>query len=219
MAAEEALFGVAYKVVNLTNGKAYIGITTQRRPQVRWAHHINCGRRGLGQAIRKYGVESFSFEIIAVARGLANLLALECLLIEQEDSVYPSGYNLNAGGRGLALACDETRSLISAANKRRVWTEESRAKLSASLKISMALPSVRAKMSHSARNKPPVTEATRKRLSDVGRGRKMPEGFGAFTSLRQMGHVIGPGTRAKISAALKARSAALRIVPGQGTFF
>jgi hypothetical protein len=219
MAGEEALRGIAYKVLNLTNGKAYIGVTTQKRPQVRWAHHINCGRRGLGQAIRKYGVESFSFEIVAAARGLANLLALECLLIQQENSVSPAGYNLNAGGRGLAMACDETKSLIAAANKRRIWTEASRAKISASLKIAMASPCVRAKMSHSARNKPPVTGVTRQRLSDAGRGRKMPEAFGVFTSLRQMGHITGPETRAKISAALKARGAALRTVPEQGTFF
>lgn len=57
-----------YKITNLTNNKIYIGQTVQKNPKMRWYGHLADARRGrkshLYDSIRKYGQESFVWEII-----------------------------------------------------------------------------------------------------------------------------------------------------------
>jgi group I intron endonuclease len=57
-----------YKITNLTNNKIYIGQTAQKNPKMRWYGHLADARRGrkshLYDSIRKYGPESFVWEII-----------------------------------------------------------------------------------------------------------------------------------------------------------
>lgn len=62
------LYGIVYKATNLINGRVYIGLTTTTLER-RWAVHCCEVRRGskylFHKAIRKYGEDSFSLEIIA----------------------------------------------------------------------------------------------------------------------------------------------------------
>ena len=60
-------YGVVYSITHLASGKAYIGCTV--RPEARWKQHQQCAARGvdhpLYEAIRRYGVEAFRFEILS----------------------------------------------------------------------------------------------------------------------------------------------------------
>lgn len=99
------MIGSVYKITNLTNHKAYIGITT-RDPINRWWEHCNNAHNGsdyfIHQAIRKYGEESFSVQLIAQAKTIEDLKELEIILIEQHGTHMSTqkGYNKTWGGDG-----------------------------------------------------------------------------------------------------------------------
>ena len=66
-----------YKITNLTNNKIYIGQTAQKNPKMRWYGHLADARRGrkshLYDSIRKYGPESFIWEIIEHCKSIEEL--------------------------------------------------------------------------------------------------------------------------------------------------
>ena len=70
-----------YKITNTVNGKVYIGQTVQSNPKMRWYAHLADARRGkksyLYDSIRKYGKESFVWEIIDSALTIEELNAKE----------------------------------------------------------------------------------------------------------------------------------------------
>ena len=90
-----------YCFTNLINNKKYIGSTIQE-PNVRYNQHLYCARTEssgryhypLYEAIRKYGLENFSFEIIFQKECSEE----EIRLIEKDyilfyNTVSPNGYN------------------------------------------------------------------------------------------------------------------------------
>jgi group I intron endonuclease len=70
-----------YKITNTANNKVYIGQTVQANPKMRWYAHLAYARRGkksyLYDSIRKYGKESFVWEIIDRAESVSELNAKE----------------------------------------------------------------------------------------------------------------------------------------------
>ena len=95
--------GCIYKITNIINNKVYIGQTTTRVER-RWADHFKPSAKScyyLGRAIKKYGKDCFSKEVIEYveASSKSNLVnklnKRECFYI----SLYQSnkkelGYNL-----------------------------------------------------------------------------------------------------------------------------
>jgi len=95
-----------YVIRNKVNGKIYIGQTTQKVKdyfyRVCWnALNGETGRPFLYNAIRKYGIEAFEIEALAVMHSHKDLDYYEKSLISelrtQDRSI---GYNLAAGGGG-----------------------------------------------------------------------------------------------------------------------
>ena len=93
-----------YKIVNLINGKVYIG-QSQNISQ-RWIAHrsrpfnTNCAQYDcpLYRAIRKYGLENFSFEVLEET-DKEQLNEKEIFWIAEFNSNNPNkGYNLTSGG-------------------------------------------------------------------------------------------------------------------------
>lgn len=87
-----------YKIQNLVNGKIYIGQSVHI--QARFSQHKreakNGNTRPLYNAIRKYGIENFSFEIIEeCSKEMLN--EREIYWIKKYNSFH-SGYNLTPGG-------------------------------------------------------------------------------------------------------------------------
>ena len=66
--------------------------------------HVKNAERGKGSslslqhAIREFGVGAFSIELLATAKTLKDLAALEIEHIRLHASLAPDGYNLNRGG-------------------------------------------------------------------------------------------------------------------------
>lgn len=84
-----------YKIENLINGKIYIGqsIDIQRRFQEHKRDNDNCR---IHQALRKYGIKNFSFEIVEECE-LSQLDEKEKYWIKYFDSFH-NGYNATTGG-------------------------------------------------------------------------------------------------------------------------
>jgi len=93
-----------YKITCLLNNKVYIGITKQPVHK-RFAQHKSSAKTikrrpsKLHGAIRKYGAENFSLEVLAELDSWEKAIEAEKELILQYDS-YECGYNLTLGGEG-----------------------------------------------------------------------------------------------------------------------
>lgn len=86
-----------YKITNLINLKVYIGQSIH--PQKRWLEHCQHARAQddnlpIHLAIKKYGKENFSFEILEWSE---NYNKREQELILQYNSLIPNGYNILDG--------------------------------------------------------------------------------------------------------------------------
>lgn len=100
-----------YVITNLVNSKQYYGWSFN--PDRRWVEHQhNKGSKLVYQAIKKYGIENFRFEILCQGE-VSFIKEMEQTMIEQECSKVPYGYNLTAGGDGISGCTKETRKKIS----------------------------------------------------------------------------------------------------------
>lgn len=94
---------IIYKITNNINNKVYIGLTTCSL-KYRWSKHITESKnikntKHLYKAMRKYGIENFSIEVIDTTDDFKELGKLERYYISVYDSQNPDkGYNLTAGG-------------------------------------------------------------------------------------------------------------------------
>lgn len=93
-----------YKITNQINGKLYIGIT-KNSLKVRFQNHIaSCvGYKGtvtLKNAIKKYGVDAFSIELIGQVDTLEKARNEEIRLISELNTYFANGkgYNMTIGG-------------------------------------------------------------------------------------------------------------------------
>ena len=90
-----------YKFTHIETGRVYVGQTIQDANNRRLGHLA--AARGtkrtnkLYNAIRKYGEDSFVFEVIATADTLEELNQLEVKYIKEYDSI-ANGFNLREGG-------------------------------------------------------------------------------------------------------------------------
>lgn len=113
--ANEPAMGVIYKITNTLNGKFYVGKTKQKLEKRMAQHRYESkkGSIGLGAAIRKYGWENFTVEVLEVCPD-EKLSEREIFFIAELDCKSPKGYNLTDGGEGLVNPSDETRAKMSA---------------------------------------------------------------------------------------------------------
>lgn len=109
-----------YRVVNQINGKVYIGQT--RHPKRRWTDHQYAAGKGVdtyfGSAIRKYGADSFAYEIMEVCT-LPQADNREMYWIKRLKATNREyGYNTSIGGtNGNNSTPKEVRDKISKAKK------------------------------------------------------------------------------------------------------
>ena len=106
------IYGVVYLILNLVNGKKYVGQTT-RTVEERFKEHATADS-AIGRAIQKYGVENFRCGVIVICFSKAELDAQEIHYIAVLRSKAPTGYNLTDGGDGIQGCPQEVRDKISA---------------------------------------------------------------------------------------------------------
>ena len=92
-----------YKITDTLNNKVYIGQTVDNKK--RWLQHKAYAKapektgQYIHRAMAKYGIENFTFEIIATALTQEDTNETESILIKQYDSRNKDrGYNLMIGG-------------------------------------------------------------------------------------------------------------------------
>lgn len=113
---------IIYKITNKINGKIYIGQTINdlEKRTIEHKYEARSGRRNspVHNAMRKYGIENFTFIIIDNAASMEELNKKEQTYIEQLKSLKPNGYNLALGGRGRGMVSIDTRKKMSESRKK-----------------------------------------------------------------------------------------------------
>ena len=123
-----------YLHTNLNNGKKYVGITSQK-PNKRWQNGKGYSTQHFSRAIKKYGWNGFSHEILYSGLSETQAKVMEVSLIHFYNSANPEyGYNVSLGGD---VVSEETKAKMSEARSGinnhfygKHHTEETKKKLS-----------------------------------------------------------------------------------------
>lgn len=185
-----------YLVTNLANEKCYVGWTIDLKN--RWRHHrwTGSGCVALKRAIAKYGIDHFVIHPIEWCETDTDAKDAERFWISWYDSFGPRGYNLTAGGDGSLgfRHSRETREKMSIAHQQE--SDETRARKSAA----------------ALRRSPPSAEAIMK-SAIARRGQKRSDEFRAkIAAIARSRPPPTKQTRAKISAALRAKLGGSKII-------
>ncbi len=182
-----------YIIENIINGKCYVGssVSITRR----WYSHKSELNRGvhensyLQHSWDKYGASGFVFSVLESCL-LGDFVERETWWVNLLGTLHRDrGYNLKAA-TGSGTYSDETRAKISATGRGKIISQEQRAKLSAAAKGRQLTPEHRAKIGASRRGKPRPPEVCQKL-----KGRVSP----------MLGKKMSPESRAKLSAAQRER--------------
>lgn len=140
-----------YQIVNLTDGKKYIG--SSNNLYNRKAKHFSALRNNnhynyyLQRAFNKHGEANFSFEVIEFVNTIEELLPREQYYIElYQVCDRDKGYNLIVDATRNILS-DESREKISLANKGKTLSEETKLKMSLAKKGRIFSEETKQKMS------------------------------------------------------------------------
>jgi len=135
---------LVYCIKNIINNKEYIGLT--KRPlEQRWKQHIYESNKKdswewntpLGNAIKKYGKDSFQVFVLEVCSSETELKLKEIQLIKERKSLASeTGYNLTLGGDGRLgyKLSEETKQRIAQGNLGKVMSVDAREKMSVAAK-------------------------------------------------------------------------------------
>lgn len=200
-----------YEIVNLVNGKRYVG--SAKKFDTRWRTHRGLllsekhHSRHLQRAWLKYGEDSFRFKPLLVC-DIKHLILYEQLAIDALDPEY--NISKTAGSTLGVKYTDESRRRVSEAlkgkMKGRKRTSESVAKTAAAHRGTKRSAETRAKLSEAAigSKKPPRSAEHKAKLSAIHKGRqKSPEHMAALQEGRAKRQFTDE-QRAKMSEAVKA---------------
>lgn len=155
-----------YKITNKLNGKVYIGQSVDIN--ARWRRHCSAKDNfAIHNAIKKYGAENFSFEVLLECP--ADMLNVwERDMIALYDCITPNGYNLTEGGGGCKCS-EETKIKISNAHKGKHFSEEHKRKIGNAHKGKYFSEETRRKISE-ARKGMHLSEETKIKIGNVHKG-------------------------------------------------
>ena len=222
---------IAYKITHRESGKAYVGVTT-KTVSFRWSRHIAmAGRKGqknaMARAILKYGKDAFDVAEWASSFSKHDMLELERILIVQENTRSPYGYNLTSGGDGVFDLSPEARDRLSKALTGIPKSDAHKAKIKAFSPFRLT-PEVRARISAKLTGRPtgrkpdagnsdrlralnesrrgvPLSDAHRTAIAKGQTGMKRPEGTGEKIAATKRGKPRDQATKDKIAATRLAR--------------
>jgi group I intron endonuclease len=158
---------VIYIVVNLVNGKVYVG-QTRKSVDVRWRLHIKAATSGspfpIHSAIRKYGMECFGVYLVSDATSQEDLDLMEDYFISRYGSLAPNGYNRCRGGLGFkGVHTPESRERMRISHVGKVLPLQQKIKISEAAKKQWATPGFK----NPGRTGKATTPETRMRISEA----------------------------------------------------
>lgn len=171
-----------YQLTNKLNGKSYIGQTVQTLEHRVRGHRTHKRRSAIGNAVKKYGIESFDQRILLYAGSHEELDYYEEQLIARLNTQRPNGYNIKLGGnvhRGMAHT-PEAIEKIRQASTGRLHSEATKQKISQTRieKGFRHTPEVLAQISAKMKGRVGTFKgkthsiATKQKISESGLGRK-----------------------------------------------
>jgi hypothetical protein len=131
--------GYIYILTNKINSKKYVGQTIQNDINMRWKQYKKIDKNSIGRclynAIIKYGIKNFIFQIICICFD-EDSNKYEKEYIKKFNTIAPYGYNLMEGGENSKHHPETIELIRSKLKGRRTCpiTDEIRKKLSESLK-------------------------------------------------------------------------------------
>jgi group I intron endonuclease len=171
-----------YLTTNLINGKQYVGSHEGNEND----NYLGSGKPALSNAIKKYGKENFSRDILEICDPSLNLL-LEEKYIKKFNTLVPNGYNISPTGglNGGGHHSEESKRKISKSSIGKPPTRKG-VKLSKETKEKL-------RISHLGKNH---SEESKKKISESKLGQISP----------RKGVILSKETRKKISEAKKGKS-------------
>jgi group I intron endonuclease len=145
-----------YQTTNLINNKKYIG--SSRKPKIDYNYYGS--GRVLKDAIKKYGKENFTIEILWEGEGDARNIESKFLILNNA-SLNPLYYNLTNDARGNNIHKDETKQTVSEKLTGRKFSKETCEKIRLS----------KLKKSNSKKGKP---DGPKPNISKAHKGRISP---------------------------------------------
>jgi group I intron endonuclease len=185
---------IIYVIRNVASGKAYVGQTVQKIDRRVGQHRYDSdsGRRQglLAKSIRKHGWENFTVEVLEETDE-AGLDMAERFWIKTYQSLAPHGYNLETGGNRNKRASEETRLKIGAASSNR--SQETLRKIGDASRRRVISEEMRAKCSAASKLRKPMNGAQRAALSARKTGqRHSPESIELMKRVRSGSAKRGP---------------------------
>ena len=191
------------------NGKRYVGVTTKRKPELRWAEGNGYQtNKHFYSAIQKYGWTNFQHEVFEVDSKEEMYYAEKYLIAYYHTTESEFGYNHSSGGESGGLGCtrsEETRRKISEANRGRVFSEEVRRKNSEAQKKKWLDPEYRRKQTEAFKGKS-VSEEQRRKVSETLKKRCLEPEVRRKKSEASKKKWADPGFREKAVEAMKGKS-------------
>lgn len=211
------MYGYVYKTTCLTNGKWYIGI---KHSPTFIPKYFGSGKL-LKAAVRKYGEDNFTVQILEECADCDSLTAAEVRWIRESDAVTDeNAYNLSAGGQSILHELstrekmrskrkpktDEQKRRYSEAARRRYQDPKQRELTSELNRRRWSLPENR--QIQSERTKAALSSPSiRQTLSEHSKAMWADPIYKAETSDKIKKALNRPETREKLSRAAKARAA------------
>ena len=128
----ESMKGIIYKATHIVSGRPYIGQTTKDLDRRKWEHLNLASRTDSPQsvshfirALRKYGAESFEWEVLEECETQEELDIQEVAWIKEFDS-FRNGFNSTTGGEHPVKSDSVIRKhKLASYERNRSWHEDS----------------------------------------------------------------------------------------------
>jgi len=146
-----------YVITCRVNQKQYVGET--KDPEERKRGHFLHGpnrpklRQVIHEAVRKYGAENFTFEVVSEHETEEEAFAEEHRLILQKRSEGIELYNMNDGGFGGGTPTEEVRKKMSESRKGIQYSDETKKRISEAAKRQFSDPKAREKISENMKKR------------------------------------------------------------------
>lgn len=193
-----------YKITNIVNNKCYIGQSVHI--ERRFREHKNRSyfteyETPLYKAIKKYGIENFTFEIIEECEK-SELSDREIFYINKYNSYSKMGYNLTNGGKGYSgthtIEHNKKISIAKTGKKIQPPSKETLIKRSESLKKVIHTKEWHEKIGLANRGRV-VSEETRKKISESLKGNVISSETREKLRIKSTGRKQSEDSRKKIS--------------------
>jgi group I intron endonuclease len=196
------------------SGKSYIGQTNNYKRRCRQHRSITGNCLFFNSAIKKYGWDKFTHEVIAENLTIDEANYYEEFYIKEFKALYPNGYNLTTGGSN-SLHSDETKEKIRIAAIGRVFSKETieKKRIASTGRVHSKETKEKISIALSGENNPSFgvspNESTREKIRLATIGRPRSEKAKENMNKKRFGRVLSDATKLKIGLANSGRTPSL----------